>query len=68
MINDETVVKEFARNYYLNNHGKCAYNEDDRYCVLVKWDDFEQDPNAYIDRAFNKRSDSIAKDVIVRPE
>lgn len=49
-INDETVVKEFGRNYYLNNHGKCAYNEDDRFCVLVRWDDFKKDPNSYIYR------------------
>ena len=47
-INDETVIKEFGRNYYLNNHGKCAYDEDDRFCVLVKWDDFKYNPNAYI--------------------
>ena len=55
-INDETVIKEFGRNYYLNNHGKCAYDEDDRFCVLVKWDDFKYNPNAYIGQTFNKRN------------
>lgn len=65
-INDETVVKEFGRNYYLNNHGKCAYNEDDRFCVLVRWDDFKKDPNSYIEQAFNKRTQTIANEVIVR--
>ena len=67
-IADRTVIKEFGRNYYLNSHGKCAYSEDDRYCVLVKWNDFSQSPNTYIDQAFNKRSQSIANEVIVRPK
>jgi hypothetical protein len=66
-INDHTVIKEFGRNYYLNNHGKCAYSEDDRYCVLVKWDDFKNAPNNYIEQAFNKRSQPIADEVIVYP-
>ena len=56
------------RNYYLNNHGKCAYSEDDRYCVLVKWDDFIKDPNNYINMAYDKRGKDIANDVIVYPK
>ena len=63
-----TVIKEFGRNYYLNNHGKCAYSEEDRYCVLVKWEDFTTAPNAYIEKAFNKRGQPIADDVIVYPK
>lgn len=67
-INDDTVIKEFSCNYYLNNHGNCGYSEDDRYCVLVKWDDFRINPNLYIEQAFNKRSQEIAKDVKVYPK
>ena len=67
-ITDNTVIKEFGRNYYLNNHGKCAFAEDDRYCVLVKWSDFSQAPNKYIELAYNKRSHPIASEVIVRPK
>lgn len=67
-INDATAIREFGRNYYLNNHGKCSYSEEDRYCVLVKWDDFKIDPNLYIEEAFNKRSHPIANEVIVRPK
>lgn len=67
-IDDNTVIKEFGRNYYLNSHGKCAYSEEDRYCVLVKWEDFAKSPNYYIEQAFNKRSQPIANDVIVRPK
>lgn len=66
-INDSTVIKEFSRNYYLNSHGKCSYAENDRYCVLVKWDDFRKNPNEYIEQAYNKRSHDIANEVIVRP-
>lgn len=67
-INDRTVIKEFSRNYYLNSHGKCAYWDEDMYCVLVKWEDFAKNPNIYIERAFNKRSQPIANEVIVRPK
>lgn len=67
-IGDSTVIKEFGKNYYLNNHGKCSYNEDDRFCVLVKWSDFKQNPNTYIDQAFDKRSHPIAQEVVVRPK
>lgn len=67
-INDDTVIKEFSHNYYLNNHGNCGYSEDDRYCVLVKWDDFASNPNKYIEQAFFKRSHPIANEVKVRPE
>ena len=67
-INDNTVIKEFSKNYYLNNHGKCSYAEEDRYCILVKWDDFKLNPNYYIDLAFNKRNQPIADEVIVYPK
>lgn len=67
-INDHTVIKEFSRNYYLNNHGKCAYSEEDRYCVLVKWDEFKDTPNNYIEKAFNKRSQPITDYVVVYPK
>lgn len=67
-LNDNTVVKEFSCNYYLNSHGKCAYSEEDRYCVLVKWDDFRINPNFYIEQAFNKRDQEIAKEVKVYPK
>lgn len=48
--------------------GKCAYYEEDRFCVLVKWDDFKKNPNNYIEQAFNKRTQPIADEVIVRPK
>lgn len=67
-VNDNTTIKEFNRNYYLNSHGKCSYAEDDRYCVLVKWDDFVENPNLYIDKAFDKRAQPIVSEVIVYPK
>ncbi len=65
-INDSTVVKEFSYNYYIP-HDKCAWSEDDRYCVLVKWEDFEENPEFYIDKAFDKRESAISKKTKVRP-
>lgn len=66
-INDTTVVKEFSVNYYIPEDGKCHWSEDDRYCVLVKWDDFKLNPEKYIDMAFNKRNKEVANNVRVYP-
>ncbi|MBB4804181.1 hypothetical protein HNP37_004267 [Flavobacterium nitrogenifigens] len=65
-INDNTVISEFSYNYYIPN-SKCAWGEEDRYCVLVKWDDFCKNPNYYIDKAFNKRNEPIASKTKMKP-
>lgn len=67
-INDQTVVKEFSRNYYIPEIGKCHWSEDERYCVLVKWEDFIEDPNKYIDLAFEKRFADVRQKVTVYPK
>lgn len=59
-INQETVIKEFSYNYYLTPHEGCSWSEEDRYCVLVKWEDFIKDPEKYIEKAFQKRDDHIS--------
>ncbi|MCT4637305.1 MAG: TIR domain-containing protein [Bacteroidales bacterium] len=66
-INDSTVIKEFGHNYYIPQDGKCSWCEDERYCVLVKWDDFTSNPNEYIDKAFDKRSQPVATKTKVKP-
>lgn len=66
-INDYTTIKEFSYNYYIPKD-KCAWAEDDRYCILVKWDDFINNPNKWIDDAFDKRSEPIANSVKVYPK
>ena len=61
-INDDTVVKEFSANYYLKPHRDgCGnyYNEEDRFCVLVRYSEFMQDPDRYIDEAFEKLNQDI---------
>jgi DNA-dependent RNA polymerase auxiliary subunit epsilon len=65
-INDSTTVREFNYNYYLP-HGKCHHTEEDRYCVLVKWDDFIVNPSLFIEQAFAKRDHPISNKVKVRP-
>lgn len=65
-VDDSTVVSEFSYNYYVPN-GKCSHTEDERYCVLVRWEDFEASPGDYIERAFEKRAASIASKTRVRP-
>lgn len=59
-INQETVIKEFSCNYYLTPHTGCSWSEEDRYCVLVKWEDFIKGPEKYIEKAFQKRNDHIS--------
>lgn len=67
-VNDSTTVSEFNYNYFLPlDGGKHVWSEEDRYCVLVKWDDFKKNPNHYIDQAFEKRNSEIAKKIKVRP-
>lgn len=65
-IDYNTTISEFAFNYYIPN-AKCAWGEEDRYCVLVKWNDFCSEPETYIDRAFNKRNQPISNKIKVRP-
>jgi len=65
-INDQITIKEFSYNYYIPNN-KCAHSEDERYCVLVGWDDFRASPNGYIDAAFAKRTAPVASKTKVRP-
>ncbi|MNS73799.1 hypothetical protein D3C72_1072510 [compost metagenome] len=65
-INDNTTIKEFSYNYYIP-HNKCVWTEDERYCVLVKWEDFKKNPEKYIEDAFNKRESPCASKVRVRP-
>jgi len=67
-INDLTVIKEFSYNYYIPAFGKCSWSEDDRYCVLVKWNDFVAYPELYIDQAFAKRNHPISEMTRVRPQ
>lgn len=66
-INDNTTIKEFSYNFYIPNN-KCSWHYDDRYCVLVKWDDFIEHPNTYIDFAYDKREEPIANKIKVFPK
>jgi hypothetical protein len=63
---DSTTIKEFSYNYYIPCD-KCSWSDDDRYCILVKWDDFCLAPETFIELAFNKRTNPIAEKTRVRP-
>ncbi len=65
-INDNTVIREFSVNYYCEPHDRCAWQEKDRYCVLVKWSDFKNSPEIYIDEAFEKRNADVAGKIKIR--
>lgn len=62
-INDDTVIREFSVNYYIKPHISCSWSEDERYCVLAKWDEFYNNPEYYINKAFDKRFSKISKKI-----
>ncbi|MBV4360258.1 TIR domain-containing protein [Pinibacter aurantiacus] len=66
-INDSTVIREFSYNYYVPKQNKCSWAEDDRYCVLTSWENFQANPTLYIENAFAKRESEIANYTKVRP-
>lgn len=69
VIDDTTVIKEFGKNYYIDNpSAKCCWEEKDRYCILVKWEDFINNPQEYIQKAYDKRSAEISEKVTVYPK
>jgi hypothetical protein len=63
----DTTVSEFSYNFYIPNDNKCSWTENDRFCVLVKWDKFVLEPEKYIDMAFDKRTNPISEKTKVRP-
>lgn len=59
-INPNTVIKEFSENYYLKSECNGEhYSESGRFCSLVKYDDFMDNPDQYIDIAYNKTEADI---------
>jgi hypothetical protein len=62
-INDNTVIREFSANYWLKQNECGHYSDDGRYCVLVRYEDFMNDPEKYIDQAFQKTQDPIKDQV-----
>lgn len=68
-IDNWTTIREFNYNFYLPDPQNPKYwQEDDRYCTLVKWDDFKTDPNAYIQQAYDKRTSTAADKIRVFPK
>ncbi|MBI3137365.1 MAG: TIR domain-containing protein [Sphingobacteriales bacterium] len=63
----DTTISEFSYNYYIPNGDKCSWSEDDRFCVLVAWNEFAKAPEDYIHKAFNKRGHPIAEKTKVYP-
>lgn len=60
-IDDSTVIREFSKNYYIEPHNGCAWNDEERYCILVRWDEFFKNSEYYIQLAFDKRFSEISK-------
>ena len=57
---EETIYLQFSKD-------GCSWSEEDRFCVLVKWNDFVENPELYINKAFDKRSSLISAKTKVRP-
>lgn len=65
-IGDSTVIREFSVNYYIEPHSGCAWSNEERYCILVKWEDFVPNPKKFVDMAFEKRTSPAARNVKIR--
>ncbi len=65
-VSDDVVIREFGYNYFTQPHSSCAWREEERYCLLVRWDDFVRNPEQYIDKAFDKRFSKIAEKIRIR--
>lgn len=65
-VGDKTVIREFGKNYYCEPHSGCSWSEDERYCLLVKWEDFIDNPSEYIDQAFEKRNSEVSAKIRIR--
>ncbi len=65
LINDDTVIREFSENYYLiSDSENCNhYSEDGRYCVLCRLDEFIDNPELFIEKAYDKSKSKIADSV-----
>lgn len=67
-INNNTTIREFNYNYYIPKDYGCGWTEEDRYCVLVKWDDFKKNPEKYIENAYEKKTAPIRNKIRVFPK
>lgn len=65
LINDDTVIREFSANYYLVPDDKeCGhYSEEGRYCILCTLDEFLENPESFINKAYDKSQSSLTKKV-----
>ncbi len=65
-ICDDTVLREFSKNYWLKENECGHYSEDGRFCVLVSYEDFMKNPEKYINEAYEKTEAPIANCVHYR--
>lgn len=65
-VNDSTTIREFSYNYYTQPHEGCGWSDEERYCVLVRWDDFKASPDKNINQAFEKRYSPVASKIRIR--
>ncbi len=65
-VSDSTVLREFSENYLLvrDQCGHCP--EDGRFCVMVRYSQFMQNPDRYIEQAYGKLSEPVCKQVHYR--
>ena len=65
-LDDSTVIREFGANYFIQPHEGNVWKPSERYCILVKWNEFIENPEIYINQAFDKRFSDIAKKIKIR--
>lgn len=63
ILNDKTVIREFSANYFLKKDLECQHSQNGNFCVLVRYCNFMDNPDKYINMAYDKLNDPISKEV-----
>lgn len=59
-LNDSTVIREFSENYWLKKNACGHFGDNGRFAVLCRYSEFMNDPETYIEAAFEKTKQDIS--------
>ena len=60
-ISDETVIREFSVNYWLSGDKNGVYSYEGHYPVLCRYSEFMQNPERFIEMAYEKTKADVSK-------
>ena len=60
-ISDKTVIREFSANYWLEKNSNGHYDDNGQFAVLCRYCEFMNNPEHFIELAYQKVKQPIAK-------